>query len=110
MTSRRQGGVLLRWANSDCSGFCPTSLILLKFFEDSDRMDFACLRLLCLRMQCALMMVIFKISDFSLACIRYYVILKISDLSLAIYIYRCFSYGGCSIAIVATSYPSLHTI
>ncbi|KAJ0681421.1 hypothetical protein HanPI659440_Chr16g0635731 [Helianthus annuus] len=58
-------------------------------------MDFACLRLLCLRMQCALMMA---------------VILKISNLSLAIYIDRCFSYGGCSPTIVATSYPSLHRI
>ncbi|MFS8032844.1 hypothetical protein Hanom_Chr17g01562471 [Helianthus anomalus] len=57
-------------------------------------MDFACLRFIGLRMQCALMMVI----------------LKISDLSLAIYIVRCFSYGSCSSPIVSTSYPSLHTI
>ncbi|MFS7904449.1 hypothetical protein Hanom_Chr01g00036211 [Helianthus anomalus] len=88
--------------------------------KDSDWMDFACLRLLCLRMQCPLMM----------QCIRYYnrcsclhfndidtfdveifqLILKISNLSLAIYIGRCFSYGGCSSTIVATSYPSLHRI
>ncbi|KAF5758573.1 hypothetical protein HanXRQr2_Chr16g0730771 [Helianthus annuus] len=73
---------------------CSTSLILLKFFEDSDWMAFACLYLLCLRMECALMMVI----------------LKISNLSLAIYLDRCFSYGGCSSTIVATTYPSLHRI
>ncbi|KAJ0680540.1 hypothetical protein HanPI659440_Chr16g0625311 [Helianthus annuus] len=93
---------------------CSTSLILLKFFEDSDWMDFACLYLLCLRMECALMMnhcsfLHFNDTDtFDVEIFQ--VILKISNLSLAIYLDRCFSYGGCSSTIVATTYPSLHRI
>ncbi|KAM0070017.1 hypothetical protein Hdeb2414_s0001g00008371 [Helianthus debilis subsp. tardiflorus] len=66
---------------------CPTSLILLKFFELTSTLfeDAVCT------------------DDGS-------VVLKISNLSMAIYINRCFSYGGCSSTIVATSYPSLHRI
>ncbi|KAM0020677.1 hypothetical protein Hdeb2414_s0025g00669731 [Helianthus debilis subsp. tardiflorus] len=86
--------------------------------EDSDWMDFACLYLLCLRMECALMMIVHSIlcdclhfNDTDTFDVEIFqVILKISNLSLAIYLDRCFSYGGCSSTIVATTYPSLHRI
>ncbi|KAM0008952.1 hypothetical protein Hdeb2414_s0010g00338211 [Helianthus debilis subsp. tardiflorus] len=58
MTARRHGGVLLRWASRDCSGFVSDQFDPPKFFEDIDWMGFTCLRLLCLRMQCALMMAV----------------------------------------------------